>query len=55
MKKFPKEVYVQRIDGDTEDEYLNACEDLGMIDEGEVVAVYVLKETKKLRVLRELV
>jgi hypothetical protein len=59
MKKFPKEIYLQRQEIDTGDEYFAIGEDLFDLDEGGkdggAVAVYVLKETKKLRVLRELV
>lgn len=54
--KFPKKIYINwQWSGSKDDPYLDTATKIEFIDEGvEEVAIYELKEVKKLKVTREL-
>lgn len=54
--EFPPRIYVRREEdaSDPEHWWLNAEPDMGAFDDGDRVAIYELKETRVLKVTREL-
>lgn len=53
-KNFPKTIFVQR-DGEGEETYLATYEELDGIDDDTIVAVYELRDVKRMKVSSELV
>lgn len=54
MKKFPKQIYVRWKEPKDDDAFLVAAETLEDGEDGEKVAIYILKEVKTKRVVDSL-